>query len=190
MLGSADGPENGVGPTNSLNTNICLRCGRSNHLESDCRSKDQFCVKCKKINAEYALGHRDSIHEVKDSAVRLKVVKLLGPRPFFEWAEAKMAACDGVQIITKRSAIVSDSDKFESPDAFGGTNSLLSAVDFGEVGGLKSFNLTNSKILEIVSHNNLLLMERLRETVEDCNRQLKEKDDQIRFGFYDESYDY
>ena len=116
-----------------------------------------------------------------DSSVRLKVVKLLGPRPFSEWPEAKIVAFDGVQIITKRSAVVSDSDKFENPDVYGGTNSLLSAADYGEVGGIKNFNQTNAKILEIVSHNNLLLMDRLRETVEDCTRQLKEKDDQIRF---------
>jgi len=76
---------------------------------------------------------------------------------------------------------VPDGDKFDDVDQFHGSSSLLSTEKFAETEGLKSFTQINRKILEIVSHNNLLLMENLRDTVEDCNRQIKEKDDQIRY---------
>ena len=56
----------------------------------------------------------------------------------------------------------------------------LLIVGFGDIGGIQNFKQTNAKILEMVSHNNLLLMERLRTTQEDCDKQIKEKDDQIR----------
>jgi len=69
---------------------------------------------------------------------------------------------------------------FESPETFGGSVNLLSSADFGEVGGLKNFTQTNAKILEMVSHNNLLMAETVKEVREDCSKQLKEKDDQIR----------
>ena len=86
-----------------------------------------------------------------------------------------------IKIVTKRApSQPKDNEKFENPKGHGGSNELLSSHDFGEVGGMKSFSAVNSKILELVSHNNNLLLERMRETVEDCNRQLKEKDDQIR----------
>ena len=53
-------------------------------------------------------------------------------------------------------------------------------AEFADLGGVLNFKQTNAKILELVSHNNLLLMDRLKATQEDCNRQVKEKDDQIR----------
>jgi len=48
------------------------------------------------------------------------------------------------------------------------------------VGGLSQFTLMNKKILEIVSQNNCLLLERVREVEEGCGKQLKEKDEQIK----------
>ena len=38
----------------------------------------------------------------------------------------------------------------------------------------------NTKILELVSHNNVLLLEKIREVEENCGKQLKEKDEQIK----------
>jgi len=48
------------------------------------------------------------------------------------------------------------------------------------VGGLSQFTIMNKKILEIVSQNNCLLLERVREVEEGCGKQLKEKDEQIK----------
>ena len=87
---------------------------------------------------------------------------------------------DCVKIVTKKVNTVKGSDMFESPDTFGGNVNLLSSADFGEIGGLKNFTQTNAKILEMVSHNNLLMAETVKEVREDCSKQLKEKDDQIR----------
>ena len=91
---------------------------------------------------------------------------------------------ENVKFVTKRTALPSnDHERFDNPNAFGGSNDLLSAGDTGDVGGMKNFAAMYSKILELASHNNNLLLERMRETVDDCNRQLKEKDDQIRYVF-------
>ena len=46
--------------------------------------------------------------------------------------------------------------------------------------GLSQFTKINAKILELVSHNNVLLLERTREVEEQCSKQLREKDDQIK----------
>ena len=47
-------------------------------------------------------------------------------------------------------------------------------------GGLSQFTKMNSKILEIVSQNNVLLLERVRDMEETCQKQVKEKDEQIK----------
>ena len=47
-------------------------------------------------------------------------------------------------------------------------------------GGLSQFTKMNTKILELVSHNNVLLLEKIREVEENCGKQLKEKDEQIK----------
>jgi len=94
--------------------------------------------------------------------------------------EASDKANDIVKIVKKKTAIVSDSDKFQDPDTFGGTTALLSTSHFSDLGGMKQFTQTNSKILELVSHNNLLLIEKIKDNTDDCTRQVKEKDDQIR----------
>ena len=47
-------------------------------------------------------------------------------------------------------------------------------------GGLTQFTKMNSKILEIVSQNNVLLLERVRDMEETCQKQVKEKDEQIK----------
>ena len=94
---------------------------------------------------------------------------------------------DCVKIVTKKVNAAKSSDLFENPESYGGSVNLLSLADFGEIGGLKSFIQTNAKILEIVSHNNLLMAETVKEVREDCSKQLKEKDDQIRYSglFFD-----
>merc|ERR1719369_962697 len=48
------------------------------------------------------------------------------------------------------------------------------------IGGITQFHQTNSKILEMVSANNTLLLERVREVEENCSKLLKDKDDQIK----------
>ena len=48
------------------------------------------------------------------------------------------------------------------------------------MGGLTHFTKVNQKILEMVSLNNTLLMERVREVEEKSGRELSEKDDQIK----------
>ena len=47
-------------------------------------------------------------------------------------------------------------------------------------GGLTHFTKMNGKILELVSQNHTLLLERVREVEEGCQKQLKEKDEQIK----------
>ena len=47
-------------------------------------------------------------------------------------------------------------------------------------GGLTQFTKMNSKILEIVSQNNVLLLERVRDMEEGCHKQIREKDEQIK----------
>jgi len=48
------------------------------------------------------------------------------------------------------------------------------------IGGIAQFHQTNNKILEMVTGNNTLLLERLKEVEETCSKQLKDKDDQIK----------
>jgi len=95
-------------------------------------------------------------------------------------SESEANLAENVKIVTKRPSQPRDHDKFENPNSFVGSNDLLSSSDIGDVGGMKNLTAMYSKILEITSHNNNLLISGMRETVEDCNRQLKEKDDQIR----------
>ena len=96
-------------------------------------------------------------------------------------SESEANLAENVKIVTKRSSQPRDHDKFENPNSFVGSNDLLSSSDIGDVGGMKNLTAMYSKILELTSHNNNLLLTGMRETVEDCNRQLKEKDDQIRY---------
>ena len=98
-----------------------------------------------------------------------------GPGKYMDdWAgEDKFV--ENVKIVTKRH-----SNDHDNPAAIDSSHDLLSSSDVGEVGGIKNFAAMSSKILEVVSHNNNLLMERLRESEEEYNRKLKEKDDQIR----------
>lgn len=183
MLDSDNTTGNGV-PPKDRTENICLRCGMNNHTESQCKSKDRSCKKCQVTDPSWAAGHFDSVHDVTEPELRARVVKLLGAKPFSDWPEARAAPeprDSVVKIVTKRAAEVAEEDRFGNPGNFGGSNQLLSGLEFGETGGIKNFTQTNAKILELVSHNNLLLMERLKDTVDDCNRQLKEKDDQIRY---------
>jgi hypothetical protein len=143
-----------------------------------------MCKKCEQSGkAEHGLGHMDSIHELEDPLLRTQVVKLLGARPFPDWPEAegvstangpvntsgktlssgeKAGTAETVTIRTKRQSPVDKRFAFESPDQFGGGRSLLSAADLGELGGIRHFTETNSKILELVSHSNLVLTERLK----------------------------
>merc|ERR1719341_2260311 len=57
---------------------------------------------------------------------------------------------------------------------------LSRGVENIAVGGIAQFHQTNSKILEIVTMNNSLLLERVREVEENCSKQMKDKDDQIK----------
>ena len=136
-----------------------------------------MCKKCEQQGeSELALGHFDTIHQLEDPELRRQVIKLLGGRPFADWPEA--AATNGpasgkadrptnitaetVTIRTKRQSPVDKRFAFDSRDTFGGSRSLLSAAELGELGGIRHFTETNSKILELVSHNNLVLTERLK----------------------------
>ena len=69
----------------------------------------------------------------------------------------------------------------DSLDSSVNTTGLLS-TSMKEVarGGLTQFTKMNSKILEIVSQNNVLLLERVRDMEEVCQKQVKEKDEQIK----------
>merc|ERR1719445_44019 len=57
---------------------------------------------------------------------------------------------------------------------------LSKGVENDALGGISQFQLTNNKILEMVSANNTLLLERVKEAEENCSKQLKDKDDQIK----------
>jgi len=57
---------------------------------------------------------------------------------------------------------------------------LSKGVENVAVGGISQFQQTNNKILEMVSANNTLLLERVKEVEENCSKQLKDKDDQIK----------
>ena len=65
-------------------TDTCLRCGRNNHLEYQCKSKDKTCSKCTKagIGPALAIGHFESIHDITDDSVRCEVIELLGKGSF------------------------------------------------------------------------------------------------------------
>ena len=61
------------------------------------------------------------------------------------------------------------------------THGLLStSMKEAAKGGLTQFTKMNSKILEVVSQNNVLLLEKVRDMEEGCQKQLKEKDEQIK----------
>jgi hypothetical protein len=131
-----------------------------------------MCKRCEQSGEpELGIGHFESIHDVEEPEIQRQVVKLLGARPFADWPEAGAAngpsvgrpgSAETVTIRTKRQSPTDRRFAFESPDQFGGSRSLLSAAELGEVGGIRHFTETNSKILELVSHNNLLLTERLK----------------------------
>merc|ERR1719445_1222004 len=57
---------------------------------------------------------------------------------------------------------------------------LSKGVENDALGGISQFQQTNNKILEMVSANNTLLLERVREAEVNCSKQLKDKDDQIK----------
>jgi hypothetical protein len=160
------------------NDSVCLRCNRNDHRESECRAKEKSCSRCNQTDPTIAAGHFSPIHGVTDTKLRSQIIDLLGPKAFSDWPEANLA--ENVKIVTKRSSQPRDYEKFENPNSFGGSNDLLSSSDAGDMGGMKNLSAMYSKILELTSHNNNLLLVGMRETVEDCNRQLKEKDDQIR----------
>ena len=56
----------------------------------------------------------------------------------------------------------------------------LSQSEQLEGGGLTQFTKMNSKILEVVSQNNVMLLEKVRDMEEGCQKQLKEKEEQIK----------
>ena len=61
-----------------------------------------------------------------------------------------------------------------------GERSKSDRLSSSSVEGLKHFTSCNNKILQMVSHNNHLLTEKLTEVTEDSKKQLKEKDEQIK----------
>ena len=145
-----------------------------------------MCKKCEQNGEpELGIGHFDTVHDVENPALRVQVIKLLGARSFPDWPESAATAtttttsngpvvtaktvasersgtAETVTIRTKRQSPVDRRFAFEMADTFGGSRNLLSATELGEVGGLRNFTQTNNKILELVSHNNLLLTERLK----------------------------
>ena len=61
------------------------------------------------------------------------------------------------------------------------THGLLSTcMKEAAKGGLNQFTKMNSKIQEVVSQNNFLLLEKVWDMEEGCQKQLKEKDEQIK----------
>ena len=61
------------------------------------------------------------------------------------------------------------------------THGLLStSMKEAAKGGLTQFTKMNSKILEVVSQNNVRLLEKVRDMEEGCQKQFKEKDDQMK----------
>ena len=71
--------------------------------------------------------------------------------------------------------------KSDTLDSSVNTHGLLStSMKEAAKGGLTQFTKMNSKILEVVSQNNVLLLEKVRDMEEGCQKQLKEKDEQIK----------
>ena len=71
--------------------------------------------------------------------------------------------------------------KSDTLDSSVNTHGLLStSMKEAVKGGLTQFTKMNSKILEVVSQNNFLLLEKVRDMEEGCQKQLKEKDEQIK----------
>ena len=71
--------------------------------------------------------------------------------------------------------------KSDALDSSVNTHGLLStSMKEAAKGGLTQFTKMNSKILEVVSQNNVLLLEKVRDMEEGCQKQLKEKDEQIK----------
>merc|ERR1719189_483203 len=66
------------------------------------------------------------------------------------------------------------------PAALNGADLLSKDMKEAAKGGLTHFTKMNGKILELVSQNHTLLLERVREGEEGCQKQLKEKDEQIK----------
>ena len=71
--------------------------------------------------------------------------------------------------------------KSDALDSSVNTHGLLStSMKEAAKGGLTQFTKMNSKILEVVSQNNVLLLEKVRDMEEGCQKQFKEKDEQIK----------
>ena len=71
--------------------------------------------------------------------------------------------------------------KSDTLDSSVNTHGLLSTcMKEAAKGGLNQFTKMNSKIQEVVSQNNVLLLEKVRDMEEGCQKQLKEKDEQIK----------
>lgn len=163
---------------------FCLRCARKNHMESTCKARDKTCSKCGEggKNQVLAVGHFEGVHDIEDSNIRKKVIKLLGAEMFMDWEEAR----EGEKLETfpkpvpaEKTDVVVRTKKVEKLERV--EQDLLSkGVENIAVGGLAQFHQTNSKILEMVTMNNTMLLERVREVEENCLKQIKEKDDQIK----------
>ena len=71
--------------------------------------------------------------------------------------------------------------KSDTLDSSVNTHGLLStSMKEAAKGGLTQFTKMNSKILEVVSQNNVRLLEKVRDMEEGCQKQFKEKDDQMK----------
>ena len=71
--------------------------------------------------------------------------------------------------------------KSDALDSSVNTHGLLStSMKEAVKGGLTQFTKMNSKILEVVSQNNVRLLEKVRDMEEGCQKQFKEKDDQMK----------
>ena len=141
MVELSDTAGNGVAPTPA----VCLRCGSGQHSETTCRARDRMCKKCEQVDPSYARGHFDSVHDLTDTRVRTDVIRLLGPKPFSDWAESKLSpeglANDCVKIVTKRVVNVPQGEQFENPETFGGSTALLSSSGLYNI--LKDTHLQN-----------------------------------------------
>ena len=83
-----------------------------------------------------------------------------------------------VTLVKKEDSV--SSVKSDSVDSSNTPGLLSTSMKEAAKGGLTQFTKMNSKILEIVSQNNVLLLERVRDMEEGCQKQVKEKDEQIK----------
>ena len=83
-----------------------------------------------------------------------------------------------VTVVKKEDSV--SSVKSDSLDNSNTPGLLSTSMKEAAKGGLTQFTKMNSKILEIVSQNNVLLLERVRDMEEGCQKQVKEKDEQIK----------